>query len=121
MSETVIPKLTAAEHIFKALVWDVALKAILVYVFGPLMTTWGISTIIQGGFGALGDFIFDFAVKFIDIKTIRFLNAEAQDHYESASIKLAVIAEEQGISSDEFIKARDLSAAAQSKLTQFHR
>lgn len=122
MSEIVLPELSAIEKIFKSLVWDNFIKGFLIYIFGAaIMSTPVLGDMIRAAALALGGIAYRFAVLNVDITTIKILNSQGQRAFDDASIKLAVLAHDYGEKSDEFIKARDVAARAQSQFTQFHR
>lgn len=121
MTTQVNQTLTNAENIFKSLVWDNFLNAELAALYTAYPYLIPFKFIISGIVKIVSNKIFNALVLFTDVTTIKLLDDRAEAAFKTESIKLQIIASNEGITSDTFIKARDAAALAQSAFTQFHR
>lgn len=111
--------LTEAEQIFKSLIWDPMIKAGEVWIEGsvPFLALPVVKQLDEAAINALTDALFNQMVMLVDVTAIKLVNAAHQAAYDSASEQLAVIADEQGISSDAFKKAQDAALASLAQFT----
>lgn len=121
MTNVAYKPLSAAERIFKDLIWTPGVLAGELAIEGavPFFALPVIKNIEEGVVNALSDWFFNQFILLIDVTAIRLVNAAHQAAYDSASLQLKVIAYDNGIDSDEFKKARDAAKLALSKFTQF--
>lgn len=119
MTSSAFAPLTHAQQIFKDLVWDVSVKAGEIYLEGvvPALNLPVLKQAEEGVVQVISDALFNQLILFIDITAIKLVNSAHQSAYDRASIELAVIAQDKGIESDEFKKARDVAKAALSQFT----
>lgn len=116
MTTVAYAPLTQAEQVFKTLIWDPMIKAGEVWIAGaeatlPILDLPVIQGLEDDVLGIITDAIFSKLVLFIDITTIKLVNAELQSKWSTASESLAIIAQEQGATSDAYKKALAESAA----------
>lgn len=121
MSDQANPKLEAAESIFKSLLWDTTVEGLLAHIYAsaPWLTLWPLKQVTSGLVTLATDKFYSILKTFVDVETISFVNAEHAKAYDSASLKLKVIALEKGVDSEEFRKAKDDAKAALSQLVRF--
>lgn len=112
-------QLTAAETIFKNLIWTPMIMAGEVWIEGavPFLALPVIKQIDEEAIKLLTDAIFNQFVLVTDITAIKLVNAVHQSAYNNAQEKLAVIADEQGVNSDAFKKEQDVALAALAKFS----
>lgn len=67
---------------------------------------------------AVSEWSFSLLRTFIDVTAIKLVSAAHQSAYDKASLELAVVAQEQGITSDAYKKQRDISRADLSAFTR---
>lgn len=122
MSTQTNPSLSAAEDIFKHLVWDPVVESGMVYLFAqaPFLDAPIIGTINRAVIKKVSGWFFLQIRLFIDITGVRLINNEYQTAFEKASVVLKIIAHDKGIDSNEFKAARENAKAALSKFTQFN-
>lgn len=63
------------------------------------------------------DALFNYVILVIDVTAIKLVNTIHQSAYDTASLKLRVIAQNEGINSDAYKQAREAELAAQSTWT----
>ena len=102
--------LTAAEQVFKDLIWDPLVKAGEVYIDGlqasiPVLDWPIVQGIEKDAIGVITDAIFRQLALTVDLGAIQLVNAEAQSVYDASSEQLVVVATEQGVNSDAYRKA----------------
>lgn len=85
----------------------------------PVLAAPVLKQLDEAAIGAVTDWVFNQLVLIIDIAAIKLINSAHQSAYDSASLQLAVIAQEKGITSDAFIQARKTAALAMSAFTEF--
>lgn len=121
MTTSAYKPLTAAEQIFKDLVWDPGIKTGELALEGvvPFFALPVVSTLEEGVINELSDWLYNQFVLLVDVTTIRLVNTILQAAYEDSSIGLAVLAQEKGIDSDEFKTARIQALADLSSFTRF--
>jgi hypothetical protein len=114
------PALTTAEQIFKDLVWTPAILAGETWLEAevPALNLPGLKQLDEEAIKALSNWLFSQVVLVIDIETIQLVNSEHQSAYDKASEALAVIAEENGVKSDEYKKAQSAALAELSRFTR---
>lgn len=111
--------LTQVEQIFKSLIWDPMIQAGEVWIEGavPFLDLPIIKQLDEAAISAIASAIFNQMVTLVDVAAIRLVNAEHQAAYDSASEQLAVIADEQGVTSDAFRQAQDKALASLAQFT----
>lgn len=121
MSTTAFRSLTAAEQIFHDLIWMPALKAgeTVLEGWAPLLALPVLKQVDEFVIEQVAEYLFSQLVTLIDVTAIRLVNAEHQVAYDQASLKLKVIAHDQGINSDAFKAARDDAKKALSQFVRF--
>lgn len=99
--------------VFKDLVWDVLLKAVLTSLLGPLapFLTPILSIFFNHFFGKLKDVI--------EIKSIKFKNAEGEKAFHKAVAELRLVAINNPPDSKEYREAREEHAKELSKFVRF--
>jgi hypothetical protein len=107
--------------LFKNLVWDVWVKAVLGRLFAAVpLFGWGpIGFFVTSMVMKFTDALYSSIKEFINIEAIEFRNKEFGKAYATASVKLKIIAREKGIDSPEFRSARDADKIALSNLARF--
>ena len=119
MTTVAFAPLTTAEQIFHDLIWEPMIKIGMNWIEGavPFLDLPVIKNIDEELLGILTDYIFKQLVLTVDVTAIRLVNEAHQAAFNSASLQLELIAEQSGISSEAFIKARNDAKAALSKFT----
>lgn len=122
MTEQVNPKLTAVQEAFKATIWNNAITALKteLFVAVPALNIPVLRSIVSGIISLFAGKVYKYIVLQVDIGAIRLSNTRAHYEYAQASKRLVAIANNQGIDSDEFKKARDEAAAALSDFTRIN-
>lgn len=122
MPDTVNPELTAIQEAFKATVWNNAITALktAIYTAVPALNIPVLSSIVSGVINLFAGKLYKYLVLQVDIGAIRLTNTRYHYEYVQASKKLLAIANNQGIESDEFKKARDEAAIALSHFTRIN-
>lgn len=115
------PTLTLAENIFKSLVWDSILDAQLAALYADAPYLLPIKWLIDPLAKMFENRFFSGFRTTIDVAAIKLLNAEHASAMQDASVRLAVIAHDKGINSDEFKKAREADKIALSRFTRINR
>jgi hypothetical protein len=94
---------------FKVFVWDALVQIAIQRLFKaiPWLGFGPVGVVVSWVAGMLAEQLYDAAKLVIDLKTVAFVNEVHRKAYENASIKLAVLAHDKGIDSDEFKVARD--------------
>lgn len=115
MTTSAYQGLSQAEQVFYELIWtpliltgEVALAGVEATV--PVLDLPIFKDLQDDVIQALTDALFNQLVEFIDVTAIKLVNAELQTKWETASESLALIAQEQGTTSNAYQTA--LSAAA---------
>lgn len=119
MTTVAFRPLSEAEQIFKSVIWDPMLLAGEIWLEAtvPFLDLPVIKQIDESLIGDLTDAVFNYIVLIVDVEAIKLVNAARQSAYDTASLKLKVIAQNEGVNSDAYAKARDAAIAAQVKLT----
>ncbi len=121
MTTSVSAPLTAAQQIFKDLIWDPAIKMGEVALEGlaPLLANPIMAEIDDEIIGAVMDYAFTQLILVVDLTSLQFTEIVNKAAYVKASESLAVIAHDSGINSPAYQAARDAELASQSIFTQF--
>lgn len=121
MTTSAYSALTQAQQIFYDLVWTPAITAGETYLEGvaPVLAAPVVKQITEGGIKAITDWVYSKLVLVMDVTAIKLVNSAHQTAYDAASLELAVVAQEKGINSSEYIAARTSALAALSSFTQF--
>jgi hypothetical protein len=106
-------------EIFKSLVWDQSVNALLVIVFieAPYLNVWPLRQIITSFTNLMSDKLFEAMTLFVDVSVIKLKNEAHHKEYVRESTKLAIVLHEKGINSDEYKKAREKARLALSRFT----
>lgn len=109
------------QAMFKDLVWDNAVEALRVIIFtrAPYLNFWPVKQIISAILTSFSDKLYSSIVLVADISLIKFKNEQHKRQFEAESIRLAVIAQNKGIDSQEFKDARQAAKIALSRFTRF--
>lgn len=120
MTTSAYAPLTQAEKIFKDLIWDPVFRLGEGYLEGvaPFFALPIVRTLEEGVINEISDYIFSNLALIIDVTAIRLINAAHQSAYDTASVELAIVAQESGIESDAFKQARDAAKVALSNFTR---
>lgn len=115
MTTSAYPALTAAENAFKTIIWTPLIKTGELALDGvqagiPLIDLSVFEDLEDDAINAITDAIFNQIVLFMDVTAIKIKNAQLQSKWTTASESLALIAQEQGSTSDAYKQA--LSQAA---------
>jgi len=125
MGETENPKTGILEinagDLFKDLVWSAIIKAatsaltkaIPFLAFGPMPL---ITSLVVG---LVGDFVYDQLKDVYNFQSVAIKNEMHRREFDSAGLKLKLIARDKGIQSDEFKEARQKYADALAKFVRF--
>lgn len=121
MSET-IPDTELYAKIFKQLLWDRATDAAIVSLFAaqPWMNIWPIAPIIKAIIRKISENLYEKIYLFVDMTEIRLANHAHEIAYKEVSLKLAVIAHDKGIESNEFKIAREAAKKSLSVFVRFN-
>lgn len=122
MSDSASASLTTIEQIFYDLIWlpGIKLGELALENAVPLLKTPGINKLEEGVINILSRWAYSQFILFVDVSTIELANAVQQEAYEKASLQLKIIAQGKGLTSDDFIKARDAAKAAMSAFTDLN-
>eukprot|EP00697_Spironema_sp_BW2_P017263 gnl/Spiro4/8886_TR4690_c0_g1_i1.p5 gnl/Spiro4/8886_TR4690_c0_g1~~gnl/Spiro4/8886_TR4690_c0_g1_i1.p5 ORF type:complete len:127 (-),score=14.58 gnl/Spiro4/8886_TR4690_c0_g1_i1:1652-2032(-) len=120
MSTVAFAPLTAAETAFKTIVWTPLIQAGELYLDGlqaaiPVLDVSFIQDLEADALNALTDYIFNVIVMTIDVTAIQLVKPEQQAAWQTASAKLEILAQEQGVNSSAYQQALSDSAAAFAK------
>ena len=109
--------------IFKELVWDNLVKATLaeIFVAVPLLGWGPIGYVITALVTKYSDKLYNGINKVVDLKVIALKDEELKKEYDSANIKLKIIANSYGINSSEFEVARVANKKYLSQFVRFDR
>jgi hypothetical protein len=120
MTTSAYKGLTESQQIFKDLLWTPSIRLGLLSLKGylPFLNWPFVSQIVDSVVHYVSEVIFNGIALLIDVTAIKLLNAEHQREYDNASLALAVVAQEKGISSEEFKKAREAAKLSLSRFTQ---
>lgn len=110
-----------AGDLFKDLVWSAVIKAatnaltkaIPFLAMGPMPLITGLVV------GLVGDFVYDQLKDAYNFQSVSFKNDQHRKEFDSAAIKLKLIARDKGINSDEFKTARQQYGDALAKFIRF--
>lgn len=108
---------------FKELIWDSLVKAALGKLFAALpLLGWGpIGWAITWIVNRYSEELYLLAKEFVKLEALALRNEQAERAYNTASVKLKLIARTNGIESAEFRKARDDDKKALDNLVRFDR
>lgn len=120
MTTSAFPTLTTAETIFKNVVWDPMILAGETWIEGavPFLDLPVIKQLDEFAIKELTDWIFSQFTLIVDVTAIQLVGMARNSSYQKAQEQLAVIADEQGVTSDAFKTAQ---TAAIVDLQQFAR
>ncbi len=106
---------------FKELAWEPLLKGLLAKLFTAVpLLGWGpIGYVITFLVMKYGDQLYEAFKLLVEVKTIKFVNKALQKDYDTASLSLKIIAEQKGIASEDYKKARDVEKENLSKYVRF--
>lgn len=122
MTTTVNPTLSLSEQLFFDLVWsplvDAGIAALDAEV--PAFAVWPLSTLTNSTIHALSSYLFSQIKLLVDVTAIQLINDAHESAYQAASLKLAIIAHDKGVDSNEFIQARNAAKIALSQFVHFN-
>ena len=120
MTTSAFRALTTAEQVFKDLIWSPMIQAGEVWIEGavPFLALPVIKQLDEATIGAITDALFNQIVLVIDVTAINLVDAAHQSAFDSASERLAIVAQENGITSDQYIAARDKEVVAMVAFTR---
>lgn len=109
------------EDLFKSLVWDLILKAVIDAICAavPLLAFPPVKWILSFLITKFTDQFYEAVKLQIDMQSIIIKNAEHLSAYNKASATLKIIAHDKGIDSEEFKNARENAKLALSKFVRF--
>lgn len=116
MTTSAYKPLTDAENAFKIIVWTPLIKLGEVALTGvestiPVIDLPIFQDLEDDAINAITDALFNQLVLFIDVTAIKLVNAELQSKWATASESLALIAQEQGVTSIVYQTALSLAAS----------
>lgn len=119
MTTSAFPALTEAEQVFKDLLWTPMITAgeNWLEVEVPFLELPVIKQLDEAVINEITDALFNYVILVIDVTAIKLVNTIHQSAYDTASLKLRVIAQNEGINSDAYKQAREAELAAQSTWT----
>ena len=93
---------------FKDLIWDNVIEAALIELFAafPFLNFWPVNMVIRYIVMEFADYTYAGVTLAIDTTVIKLKNEELQREYDSAAVKLRIVARGHGIESEEFKNAR---------------
>lgn len=108
--------------VFKDLVWGALVKLALQRLFVALpFLGWGpIGWIVGIVAGMVAEALYEVMREAVDLQVIAFRNSAARKEFDSAGVKLKIIARDHGIESPEFQEARDTYRDTLRKLVVFN-
>jgi hypothetical protein len=120
MSTEVNPVLSAAEDAFQNGIWNtiISVEVDALCVSNPILVF--LKPAIKSIALYLAGFLFAKIKLFVDISAIKLIDNEANQAFKDASIKLAVVAESEGINSNDYYKAKASAEIALSKFVRFN-
>lgn len=120
MTTQVSQPLSNAEQVFKDLVWDplIAAGEGALFTAIPVLNAPVLGAIDDGVIKLVSGWLFDQLRLLMDVTAIQLKNSAHQSAYESASEQLAVIADEQGVTSDAYVEARKTALADLARFTR---
>lgn len=112
MTDSAYPLLTQIEQAFKSVIWDPMIKLGEVWVEGqvPFLALPIIKQLDEFVIQEITDSIFNHFILFVDVSAIRLINPVLQSKWSTVAESLALIAEEQGETSDAYKQALALAA-----------
>lgn len=119
MSESVIE--TNAGDLFKDLIWSAVIKAATQALIKaiPFLAMGPMPMIVGVIVGIVGDFLYAQLKDVYSFHSISIVNEQHRKEFDSASLKLKLIARDKGIDSDEFKTAREAQREALSRFVRF--
>lgn len=102
--------------------WDNLVEAVLerLFISMPLLAWGPIGVVVSWCITSIGEQLFKTLKVSVDITAIKLKNVEAQKQWESASVRLWFIAEDEGINSEKFKQAREYEKEAFAKFVHFN-
>ncbi len=98
-----------AEEIFKHLIWDNVVKAVLARLFAliPLLGWGPIGYVVTFFVTKYSDLLYEAVKMFFAIEKIYLTNESLQRNFDNSSVKLKIFARDYGIESKEFLEERE--------------
>lgn len=121
MTENAYPKLGIAEKIFKSVIWDTTLRVSLTafYIKVPFLGLPVIRNVFEFFVFMLSDFMFEGMRLVTDVTAIKIVNEVHRKAYEKSVVTLTIVANSNGVESDEYKKARDNAATHFAQFIRF--
>lgn len=113
MTENANPTLGTIEKFFKFLVWDSLVTAAMTQLG---INFWPINVILR----YFTDQLFAATKLVVDLQAIAFINDQHKAEFDRAALKLKIFANNYGIESEEFKRARDEAKKSLSKFIRFN-
>jgi hypothetical protein len=115
MTTSAYPVLTDVENAFKTIVWDTLVKTGEVALAGvestiPVLDLSFIQGLEDDAIEAATNALYAWLVEIIDVTAIKLVNTELQNKWSTASEALALIAQEQGVTSSAYQTALQTAA-----------
>lgn len=113
---------TTAENIFRQLVWDPVVAAGLAAFFidFPFLNLPVIRPLISWAAQGFAGWLFDQLRLLTDVTAIQIANSLHQDAFEAASLRLKIVALDEGVESPAYAQALSIAKQTLSQFTQFH-
>lgn len=111
----------ALSKIFKGLIWDLLISALLKKIFAALpILGWGpIGWLVTFIVGKLADALFEVLAEFVNFQVIVLRKEALAKEYAVQSYNLKQLADSKGIDSDEFKAQREKAKAALAQFVKF--
>lgn len=106
------PAIGQAEKIFKTLVWDVEIKAALIYFN---IDFWPVNELVT----VFTDKIFEGLRLGFDLPLIKFRNAAHENAFNRAAVTLKILERDYGLDSEQYKKAKENAKEALAKFARF--
>ena len=122
MTDSANPTLTKIENIFQSVAWETIMKAGLTSFFAsnPGFAIWPLGPMISYVAGLVSFECFSKFKLVVDIGALKYLGASAQTAFNDTMVKLKIIADEKGLSSPDYKKAKEDAKIQFSKYVSFN-
>lgn len=121
MTTSAYASLTADQQVFKDLFWDPLVKTgeLAIESYVPAFKLPVLEQVEEGTINVIADVVFANICLLVDLAAIKLVNSAHQRAYDNASLQLKIVLVEKGVTSDDYIKARDAAATAFSNFVRF--
>lgn len=102
--------------------WDNLIEAVIkrLFINIPLLAWGPIGVVVSWIITSIGEQLFKTLQVSVDLTAIKLKNTEAQKQWESASVRLWFIAEDEGIESEKFKQAREYEKEVFAKFVHYN-